>query len=124
MIKQLQAELRKLKKQLRHLRFHRPAPPGLVAWCETYLADYFYRRPSSFHRWLTIELETLHQRRGTRLDVIAPRGSAKSTWSSFAYPLYCAVHGLEPYIQIVSDTTAQAWIWLEAIRKELQDNET
>ena len=35
--------------------------------------------------------------RGSRLAVIAPRDSAKSTWLSFAWPLYCAVHGRERY---------------------------
>jgi predicted phage terminase large subunit-like protein len=123
MMRELRAEVRRLRQQVRRMERRSPVRPGLVPWCEKYLSAYFYRGASRFHRWLTAELDTLHERRGSRLDVIAPRGSAKSTWSSFAYPLYCAVHGLEPYIQIVSDTTAQAWIWLEGIRKELQDNE-
>jgi len=128
MLRLLRAEVRRLRRHMRELArsgalSSRLAPPPLADWCTTYLPAYFYRSPSAFHRWLAGELDTLHTRRGTRLDVIAPRGCAKSTWSSFAYPLYCAVHGLEPYIQIVSDTTGQAWIWLEAIRNELQDNE-
>lgn len=57
------------------------------------------------------------------LDVLAPRGAAKSTWSTFAYPLYCALHGCEPYIILTSDTGAQAHKYLDAIRTELETNE-
>ena len=55
--------------------------------------------------------------------MIAPRGSGKSAWASFAYPFYAAVNGLEPFIQIISDTAGQAREWLENIRNELEDNE-
>jgi hypothetical protein len=97
-------------------------PPGLEAFARRYLAAHFPQPLSRFHRWLVPELDGLHGRRGSRLDVVAPRGSAKSTWASFAYPLYAAVHGLEPYTQIISDTRDQAWGWLDAIREELEDN--
>jgi hypothetical protein len=103
-------------------RLLRPAL-GLQAWARRYLAPYFTKPASALHRWLTGELNTLHLRRGTRLDIIAPRGAAKSTWASFAYPLWVALHGHERYIEIISDTTGQAWLWLEAIRNELETNE-
>jgi predicted phage terminase large subunit-like protein len=97
-------------------------PSAFGPWARRYLASYFPLADSSFHRWLVGELDTLHTRRGTRLAVIAPRRSAKSTWSSFAYPLRCAIEGHEPYIQIVSDSIGQAHLWLEAIQQELEDN--
>lgn len=100
----------------------RPTPP-LAEWAARYLPSYFPLAPSPFHRWLVGELSTLHTRRGTRLNVLAPRGGAKSTWSTLAYPLWCAVHGLEPYIVITSDTGDQAAEFLRAIRAELESNE-
>lgn len=119
--------LRGLRRRL--ARLARPAakprvgrPQGFAAWARHFLAGYFPIADSSFHRWLVGELDTLHARRGTRMAVIAPRRSAKSTWSSFAYPLWCAVEGHEPYIQIVSDSIGQAHLWLEAIQHELEDN--
>ena len=97
-------------------------PGGFGAWARHYLTGYFPIANSSFHHWLVGQLETLHTRRGTHLAVIAPRRSAKSTWSSFAYPLWCALQGREPYIQIVSDSIGQAHLWLESIQHELEDN--
>jgi hypothetical protein len=97
-------------------------PKDFAGWSRHYLASYFPIADSSFHRWLLGQLETLHTRRGTHLAVIAPRRSAKSTWSSFAYPLWCALQGHEPYIQIVSDSIGQAYLWLESIQHELEDN--
>jgi predicted phage terminase large subunit-like protein len=86
------------------------------------LRDYFKLPDSSFHQWLKLRLEGLHRLRGSRLALVAPRGSAKSTWVSLAYPLWTAVNGYEPYIQIISDTQGQARLLLEAIKRELEDN--
>ena len=122
-VARLLREVRRLRRALDQPRAACPAAPGSFgAWARHYLARYFPLPDSSFHRWLVGELDTLHARRGTRLAVIAPRRSAKSTWASFAYPLYCAVEGREPYIQIVSDSIGQAYLWLEAIRDELEAN--
>jgi hypothetical protein len=54
---------------------------------------------------------------------MAPRGSAKSSIATQAYPLYCAVHGLELYIQIFSDTMSQACALPESVKVELESNE-
>jgi predicted phage terminase large subunit-like protein len=99
----------------------RPRLP-LADWERRYLPAHFPLAASSFHRWLLGELDSLHERRGTRLDVVAPRGAAKSTHSSLAYVLYAAVEKLEHYVQIISDTRDQAWVWLEAVREELEGN--
>src|SRR5262249_51648472 len=75
----------------------------LEAWAKVFLPEYFPRPASSFHRWLFQKLTTLHQKRGSRLAVVAPRGNAKSTCAALAYPLRAAVEKWEPYIQLVSD---------------------
>ena len=44
--------------------------------------------------------------RGTKINVLGPRGGAKSTIGTLALPLRAAVECREPYIWIVSDTEA------------------
>jgi predicted phage terminase large subunit-like protein len=94
----------------------------LNGWARHYLADYFTLPNSRFHDWLAIQLHTLHTQRGTRMALVAPRGSAKSTWVSLVYPLWAAVHNQEPYILLISDSQGQARLLLEAIKRELEDN--
>src|SRR5579872_1391406 len=72
------------------------------------------------HRWLAEQLHNLHERRGSRIALIAPRGSAKTTWITLAYVLRCAVEGTERYILLLSDSEAQAEQFLSAIRSELE----
>ena len=45
---------------------------------------------------------------GAKLNVLAPRGAAKSTIAALAYPLREALEQREPYIWILSDTRHQA----------------
>jgi hypothetical protein len=80
------------------------------------------RPASDLHRALVSDLGGLARERGQRLCYLAPRGSAKSTWSTFAYPLYAACQGDEPFIILTSDTSSQAEIYLEAIKRELEGN--
>src|SRR5690348_8485799 len=115
--KRLPVSWRSLNYVLREME-RRRLKGDFSAWAKEYLAAYFALPDSSFHRWLGAELNQLHDHRGTRINVVAPRGSAKSTWAAEAYPLYCAVEGIEPYIVITSDTGPQAEKRLEMIRTE------
>jgi predicted phage terminase large subunit-like protein len=99
-----------------------PTFADLNDWARHYLADYFTLPNSRFHDWLANQLHALHTRRGTRQALVAPRGSAKSTWVSLIYPLWAAVHNQEPYILLISDSQGQARLLLEAIKRELEDN--
>ena len=74
------------------------------------------------HVWLANELTEFARGRGKKLNVIGPRGGAKSTVGTLAFPLWMAIEGREPYVWIVSDTKYQARAHLENIRAELQDN--
>ncbi len=60
--------------------------------------------------------------RGCKLNVVGPRGGAKSTIATLAFVLRAAVEGHEPYIWIVSDTKHQAVAHLDNLKTELQDN--
>lgn len=92
-------------------------------WAATYLSERFSLPPSRLHLELSEELETLHLRRGSKLNRMAPRGGAKTSWATFAYPMYAALEKLEPHIVISADSGEQAEEYLEDIVNELQTNE-
>ncbi|MCS7237916.1 MAG: phage terminase large subunit [Thermoguttaceae bacterium] len=104
----------------------RQQPPprchDLLAWAGHYLPEAFSLPPSPMHRWLAAQLLWLVDHRGSRLNVLAPRGSAKSTLATFAFPLWLALHQKESYIWIVSETRRQAWAHLEHVKHELTTN--
>lgn len=94
----------------------------LLAWGQKYLPDHFRLPPSLMHRWLVDRLDASHKSRGTKINVLGPRGGAKSTIGTLALPLRAAVECREPYIWIVSDTKHQACAHLENLKAELLDN--
>lgn len=95
---------------------------GFEDWCLTFLPEYFCRTPSRMHRWMFRKLEQFDAQRGSRLNLLAPRGNAKSTIGTLAYPLRCALEGTEPYIWIISDTLDQAILHLENLRQALDSS--
>lgn len=105
-----------------HRHTRRAAGDDLLTWGRQYLPDYFVLPPSELHRWLAAELAERVDDRGWKLNVIGPRGAAKSTLASLAYPLRMALEGRESYIWIVSDTRQQAYLHLENVKAELLDN--
>ena len=97
-------------------------PEPLTTWAARYLSHYFTAPGCAFHVKLAGLLAGLRTARGRRLCVLAPRGSAKSTWATLAYPLWSVVHRLEPFVVITADTTDQAEGYLWAVRHELESN--
>jgi len=55
--------------------------------------------------------------------IAAPRGHAKSTAITFSYTLACALFRERKFVILVSDTEAQACMFLGAIKQELTENE-
>ena len=107
----------------------RSVPPRrlpLAQWAEKYLEAKTndgltpLTPQCELHTWLCSELDTFATKRGQRLNVLAPRGSAKTTWATFAYPLRAALHGEEPFIVLTSDTSDQAQAYLDDIRQQLE----
>jgi predicted phage terminase large subunit-like protein len=94
----------------------------LLAWGRKYLPEYFRRPSSSMHVWLGRHLGAMCDQRGLRLNVLGPRGGAKSTLATLAFALRAAVERTEPYIWIVSDTRHQACAHLENLKTELIEN--
>jgi hypothetical protein len=95
----------------------------LLEWGRSLLGSYFRLPPSKMHRWLEGELDRMRSSRGVKLNVVGPRGSAKSTLATLAFVLRAAVEGEEPYIWIVSDTKKQAIKHLAHVKHELETNE-
>lgn len=95
---------------------------GLLDWACRYLPEHFRLPPSRMHRRVAELLQWCTRRRGARLNVLGPRGSAKSTLASLAYPLWAVLERGEPYVWLVSDTVHQARAHLENIRAELEEN--
>jgi predicted phage terminase large subunit-like protein len=76
----------------------------------------------AFHHWLAEQLRAFHARRGSRLALVAPRESAKSTWVTLAYVLRSAIEKRERYILLFSDSEDQAEKFLAAVKAEVEGN--
>ncbi|QDT01278.1 phage terminase large subunit family protein [Adhaeretor mobilis] len=96
---------------------------GTLEWGRRYLPTHFLRAPSKLHKWLGKELDRLRRERGGKLNVVGPRGAAKSTIGSLSFVLQAVLEDQEPYVWIVSDTKNQAQTHLENIKHELETNE-
>ncbi len=100
----------------------RPHPTDLLTWGKTYLPDHFRKPPSTMHQWMARHLDDMPNDRNRKLNVLGPRGGAKSTLATLAYPLREALYNREPYIWIISDTAHQARAHLDNLKAELLDN--
>ena len=99
-----------------------PSRLSLLAWGRRMLPEYFTRPASKMHEWISSKLERLAQKRGLKLNIAGPRGSAKSTLITLAYVLRCALEMREPYIWILSDTRQQVRSHLDCIRVQLEQS--
>lgn len=111
------------RSKLRRRHFDPSTSTSLLRWARRYLPAHFRLEPSGMHLWLESQLDAMPACRGSKVNVIGPRGGAKSTIGSLAWPLRMALDGIEPYIWIISDTKHQACAHLEHLKAELLDNE-
>jgi predicted phage terminase large subunit-like protein len=98
-------------------------PQTTLAWGRRYLPKYFTKPASLMHEWLAAQLDACRAARGSKVNLVGPRGSAKSTIATLCYVLRMAVEGYEPYIWIVSDTAQQAKLHLENVKLQLTNND-
>jgi predicted phage terminase large subunit-like protein len=98
-------------------------PRPILAWGRSFLPAHFVHEPSLMHTWLGDELDALQDNRGSKINLIGPRGSAKSTIATLCYVLRAAVERQDRYIWIVSDTKEQAQTHLENVKTELIENQ-
>lgn len=105
-----------------------PAPLCPLDFALRYLPHYFRYRPNAMHlqsfaSYAGQHTTGVHDRRGSRLAIAAPRGAAKSTVHSLLFPLMDIAYGREPYTIIVSATINQANARIASITRELIENE-
>ena len=96
--------------------------PGLLDWGRLYLPEHFRLPCSEMHRWLAEWLDRMVYERGVKINVLGPRGGAKSTLGTLAFPLRAALEQREAYVWVVSDTAHQAHAHLENLKAELVEN--
>jgi predicted phage terminase large subunit-like protein len=95
---------------------------------QTYFPHYFNRPSSSLHKYFAERYPAMIERalatgEGDREADAAPRGNAKSTWTTFLLPIWCAAYRKRRYSLIVSETRAQGEAFLSFIKLELESNE-
>lgn len=95
---------------------------GTLAWAKRYLPRHFSAPPAAMHRDVAAALDAMRRSRSGRLNVLGPRGSAKSTLVSLAYVLRCAAERSEPYVWIASDAREQAAAHVDGVRYELEES--
>lgn len=124
-----------------------PAPyeDELLAWGKFFLPHHFKQPPSKMHREIAAILDASISPRplggegpgargqnqagdppdtpALKLNLLAPRASAKSTLVTLAHVLREALTARHPYIWIISDTKRQAVAHLDNVYAELKDND-
>lgn len=121
--KQLLHRVRAANERRAATEWTRRDPRPFAGWTQRYFGTRLKNAPSPLHRELEETLGGLHDRRGSRVNRLAPRGSAKTTWSTFSYPTYCALEGIEPHIVLAADSGEQSEEYVQDIATELQENE-
>jgi len=96
------------------------ALPPPLEWALHYLPEFFSEEPSAFHAALFADLLEPARRLIAR---VAPRGHAKSTCASFAFPLWCICTQRRRNIVIVTHEASLATQFVRDIRDELECNE-
>lgn len=89
-----------------------------IVWGKYYFPHHFRSHSPRFHTNL-INSAMRH----AHLAVAAPRESAKSTILAFLYAFHCIVFRKKRFVVLVGNTFEKACEHLDAIKKELQDNE-
>jgi predicted phage terminase large subunit-like protein len=96
----------------------------LAYFGQTYFPHYCTHPLSRMHREICglyekIILNSTPQ----KTALAAPRGNAKSTWTSLILPIWCIVHKRKHFIAIFSNSHTQAADFLDFIKAELESNE-
>ncbi|MBL8881075.1 MAG: hypothetical protein JNG88_18320, partial [Phycisphaerales bacterium] len=93
---------------------------SLLAWAREFLPHFFTEEPASFHAEFATALENDEKRLIAR---VAPRGHAKSTLASLAFPLWCLFEQRRRNIVIISHESSLAVQFVRDIREEIESND-
>lgn len=94
----------------------------------TYFPHYFSKPSSALHRYFAERYPAMIEKanttgEGDKEADAAPRGNAKSTWTTFGLILWAVAYRKRRYPMIVSETRPQAESFLSFIKAELETNE-
>lgn len=84
------------------------------------LKKHFDMKPAKFH----IDVYNKLLAPSKKKCIVAPRRHSKSTVVSLCYVLWCSLFQQKQYIVIISDTYTQSAMFLNAIKDEIETNET
>jgi len=95
---------------------------------KTYFPHYITAPSSALHKYIcerfpAMILNAKDTGIGDKEADAAPRGNAKSTWTTLILPLWCAAFKHRSFALIVSETNAQATDFVQFIKLELENNE-
>lgn len=105
---------------IRKLTKAEKAKRDCIFFAENYLKHLLPEKTGEFHKNL---IEIVNRKENERLDILAPRGHAKSTWITIIYVIWKIVNDREITVIIASDTIDQAETFLRLIKDELEYNE-
>lgn len=91
----------------------------LLGFMATCLPHYLTLQAAEFHFTLS---DTLENDTSGLIEIVGFRGSAKTTFSSLAFPLFAALSGRYKFIVIINDTSEQVEVNIANIRHELENN--
>ena len=101
---------------------NRPAP-SIHEFGRRYFPAYCQLPSSRFHIELCAELERiLAAPDGQRFACAAPRGTAKSTWASLIFVIYCIVYEHKKFVMLITNTFALARSMIADVKHELESN--
>ena len=96
---------------------------GFRFFAETYFPHYLTMGASCLHEELFVDLPAmLAEKRGVKKLIIAPRGSAKSTYMSLIWLLWLIITRRKHYMILIMDTADQSAVMIEALKAELEVN--
>lgn len=94
----------------------------------TYFPHYIRSGSSDLHRYICTRFPQMIEKSletgvGDKEADAAPRGNAKSTWTTLIFVLWVAAYKLRHFPLIVSETSSQAEDFISFIKAELETNE-
>lgn len=122
---QISASAKALPEVQKKARVKRAAD-DFMFFAETYFPHYMTCEPSELHKYFAERYPQMIKnagRTGGKEATAAPRGNAKSTWTTLFLPLWCAAFKYRRFPLIVSETAAQAEDFISFIKLELEVNE-
>lgn len=104
-------------------RDRRQARLHLIEWAKKFLPHYLGDSTTDLHRWIADWCDRSVDERNLKVNLLGPRGAAKSVYVTTAHVLRSIVEQTESLIWVISETKEQAQAQLEHVKTELEENE-